>query len=487
MVNKRNVLLVNPAINKQKQFGSLGKLMLSVPPIPLCLVYLGNYLVKNGYDMKIHDEQVELLTPTKLQSIINEFSPGIIGFTCTTPSIQRTLKIAADIKQISEEIKIVLGNVHPTVLPEDCLKNKNIDIIVRGEGEKTIIELVKALEHADDLSKVDGISYRENGGFVHTNNREFVKDLDFFPKINWKLFPEFTSGTYSLEWVLSSRGCPYKCIYCSSRRVSGYQYRMNSPQRVIEEVNDLVHNYSMKFISFADDNFVVNKRRTKEICNLLIEKGYHQEITWLCQTRADAVEESLLALMKQAGCGYINFGIETGNQRLLDLIRKSMKIETITQAVEMARHVGLKTRGSFMLGLPTESYDESMKTIQYAIDLKLDNAKFNLAVPYPGTELLEMAIEEGFQVPRDWSLFNSMAGLGDSQYFYVPKGRTIEDLTKIQKSAHKRFYFRPKQLWRVIRRKNPDFNLPEIKSFGQFVELLKAVTGFLFKRGKKST
>lgn len=479
----RNVLLVNPSIDTEQKYGKLASMLLT-PSVPFSIIFLGSFLEKHGISVKLFDEQLELLQPDTLQNVINDFRPGVIGFTCTTASIHRAHEIAKNIKQISPEIKIVMGNIHPTVLPDETLADSNVDLVVRREGEFTFLEYIQALQNKGAYQKIEGLSYRDNGKAIHNPDRPYVTDLDTFPKLNWNLLTE-TKGNYSIEWVLSSRGCPFKCIFCSARSVSGYRYRMNSPQRVLEEVDVLVNEYGKKFISFADDNFVVNKNRTREICRMLIERGYNKEVKWLCQTRADAVNEEILDLMRKAGCEYISFGIETGTQRMLDLIRKTVKIEKIEKAVEMAHKAGIKTRGSFMLGLPTETYEDSLATIKFAKKLPLDAAKFNLAVPYPGTELFDIAVQEGLKVTDDWSNINTAAGLSDTQAFYVPRGRTMEELAKLQKKAHLEFYMRPKQIWRTLRRENIDFNLPKITSVRQFFELMGAITEFMIHSVKK--
>jgi anaerobic magnesium-protoporphyrin IX monomethyl ester cyclase len=170
---------------------------------------------------------------------------------------------------------------------------------------------------------------------------------------------------------------------------------------------------------------------------------------------------------------------------LLDLIGKSVKIETIEKAVNMAHRAGIKIRGSFMLGLPTETREDSLATIDFALRMPLDIAKFNLAVPYPGTELLNMAIADGLQVTDDWSNINTAAGLSNTEAFYIPKGRTMAELAKLQKKAHTRFYLRPKQIWRILKRENIDFNLPKIQSPRQFFELMGAGVEFLIQTAKK--
>ncbi len=482
-MNYRNVLLVNPAIDKEKKYGKLVSMLLT-PSVPLSIVFLGSFLEKQGYEVRLFDEQIAWLTESRIQEVINEFHPGVIGFTCTTPGMARAHEIAADIKKINPEIKVVMGNIHPTVLPEETLRDPNVDLVVRGEGEFTFLEYLQALEQNGDVTKIEGISHRWNGSYHHTENRAYEKDLDVFPPVNWKILTDH-HDSYVIEWILTSRGCPYKCVFCSARSISGFKYRFNSAQRVIAEVDNVVNNYGAKFFSFADDNFVVRKDRTREICRLLMERGYHKQAKWLCQTRADAVDEPLLELMREAGCEYISFGIETGTQRLLDLIGKSVKIETIEKAVNMAHRAGIKSRGSFMLGLPTETREDSLATIDFARRLPLDIAKFNLAVPYPGTELLNMAIAEGLQVSGDWSNINTAAGLSNTQAFYIPKGRTMEELAKLQKLAHTKFYLRPRQLWRILKRENIDFNLPTIKSPRQFFELIGAVAEFLVQTIKK--
>jgi len=195
----------------------------------------------------------------------------------------------------------------------------------------------------------------------------------------------------------------------------------------------------------------VNRERTLKICELMIRKGYHKKVVWTCAARADQVDEELLRLMKEAGCKLVSYGIETGTQRLMDLIEKQETLEHIKVAVRSSKKSGLLVRGTLILGLPTESKEESQKTIEFAKEIGLDFAKFSIATPYPGTVLFKLAQEQGLVDDKDWSRFSSMAGFTDYDPVFVPKGREPSELKDLQKQATREFYLRPKQVFHLLK------------------------------------
>jgi anaerobic magnesium-protoporphyrin IX monomethyl ester cyclase len=249
---------------------------------------------------------------------------------------------------------------------------------------------------------------------------------------------------------MSSRGCPFKCIFCSARQVSGFKYRAHSAERVVDEMEILHNKYQARQIIFLDDNFIISKKRVFEICERIQQKGLHKKLLWTAAGRADEVTEPLLKAMKDANCKMISFGIESGSPRLLELMKKGEKKEHIVKAVDMARKAGLKTRGTLILGFPTETRNESLETIQFAKDLGLDFAKFSLATPYPGTALYNIALERGLISGKDWSRFNSQAGYSTYDPVFIPEGRTGKEMKELQRYATKSFYLRPRQIMELI-------------------------------------
>ncbi len=453
MKNKR-LLLILPHFSEKHHYGAMSKVAPSL--LPVSLVYLAGYLEAQNYQVKIFDGQVETMNSHTITTAVNEFKPDVVGITCMTPMVVETHLAAKIVKSCQPSPMVVVGGIHPSILPEDVIKDKNIDVVVRGEGEITFHELLEALPD-NDLEHIQGLTYQNNDSIVHTPDRPLLDNLDILPLparhlVNYNGYHQIPDAVFAepLREILTSRGCPFQCIFCSARFISGYKYRYHSPERVLEEVDLLVNKYNARQIAVLDDNFVVDIQRTIDICNGLLKRGYHKKLVWTTAARADQVDYDLMKLMKEAGFKLLSFGVETGSERLLQMICKGENKDHISSAVQNAHRAGLKVRGTLILGLPTETRQESLATIQWAKDLRLDFAKFSLATPYPGTPLYDIAIKQGMRTD-DWSHFSSMAGFADYDPVFVPEGRTPAELKQLQKQAMRDFYLRPRQLWSLIR------------------------------------
>jgi len=446
-LSKTKVLLINPTFDVTRQLGELGKLY--VRARPLGLGYLVAYLESKGIEARIIDGQVSDLTEETLGQAIQEFSPNIVGITSTTALASAAHEVARWTKNISKDMKVVIGGVHPTVLPEETLEDNNVDVVVRGEGEITFFELVRAFETKTNPPDVLGISFKSNGEVVHNKNRPFIKDLDSLPSVDDHILPR---NLYSDYCVLTARGCPFKCIFCSSRTLWGTRYRVRSPENVFVEIDSIVNKYNPEQIAFIDESFVIDKERTEEICDMFIERGYHKKMSWICSSRADLVDEPLLEKMREAGCTAISFGIETASQRLLDILKKRTSPQINEKAVRMAKKVGISNvRATFILGIPTETREESLATIKYAKKLPLDSAKFSIATPYPGTELYRIALSEGMDIQKDWSKLHQGVGFSEYDPVWIPKGRDAKELKRLQRRAHLEFYLSLRRIFYVTR------------------------------------
>jgi len=234
---------------------------------------------------------------------------------------------------------------------------------------------------------------------------------------------------------------------------------VRSPEKVVQEIEVLVNQYGIRNIGIADDNFVVNRKRTEQICNMLIEGGYSRKVDWSCAARADGVDEPLLKKMRAAGCRCICVGIETGSQRLMSILKKHLKLEKVEEGVKMMRKAGIKVRGTFLLGIPTETEEETLQTINFAKRLRLDFAKFNMITPYPGTELYEMAKERGLVGDDTWPRLIPGIGFSDAEPVFVPEGRDPKELKAKQQRAARAFYLRAQPIWNVAN---------NIRSFNDF-------------------
>ena len=463
MSNSR-VLLISPQVDYARMFG---KASTTTPSnIPLNLLYLSAYLESKNIPVKILDGQINDLDEQSLIINIKQFNPNVVGISCATPLVHAAYGIAKTVKAVSGQITVVMGGPHPTVLPEETIADENVDIVVRGEGEITLFELVQAIESGSGLDSILGITYQSNGNIVSTQNRPLNTDLDSLPPLSRHLIPlrEYRPQIdiyYRYPWtnILTSRGCPYKCIFCASRKISGHRYRARSPENIVEEIDILVNQYGIRNIGIADDNFTVDRKRTERICDILIKEGYNRKVDWSCAVRADGVDEPLLKKMRAAGCRCFCVGIETGSQRLMNVLKKHLKLEKVVEGVGMMRKAGIKVRGTFLLGIPTETEEETLQTIRFAKKLRLDFAKFNLITPYPGTELWEIAKERGLVGEDVWSRLIPGIGFTEAEPVFIPKGRNAQELKAKQRRAARTFYLRPRSIWNLV---------SNIRSFSNF-------------------
>ncbi|MBN1296510.1 radical SAM protein [bacterium] len=453
MKSKRRLLLILPHFAEKRHYGSMSKVAPSL--LPVSLVYLAGYMEKQGYPVRIFDGQVEEMNRNTLNAALDTFQPDVVGITCMTPMVTETKMVAEIVKSRPNPPLVVVGGIHPSVLPDDMVRDTSIDVIVRGEGEITCHELLEAWPDGD-LDAIRGLTFQRDDQIVHTPDRPLLDDLDSLPfparhLVNYEGYHQIPDAVFAepLREILTSRGCPFQCIFCSARLLSGYKYRYHSPERVLDEVDLLVKQYGARQIAVLDDNFVVDRQRTIDICEGLMKRGYHKKVVWTTAARADQVDYDLMKLMKQAGFQLVSFGVETGSPRLLKMIRKGETMEQIARAVEEAHRARLKVRGTLILGLPEETLEESLATIRWAKDLRLDFAKFSLATPYPGTVLYDIAIKNGMQT-GDWSHFSSMAGFADYDPVFVPEGRDAGEMARLQKQGMREFYMRPRQIMNLL-------------------------------------
>jgi len=453
-MKKQRLLLILPYFAERRHYGAMSKVAPSL--LPVSLVYLAGYMEKMGYPVRIFDGQVDTMNPDTIRQAVASFEPDVVGITCMTPMVTETHMVARIVKSRKNPPLVVVGGIHPSILPEDIIADPNIDVIVRGEGEHTFHELLEAWPDGD-LDTIRGLTFRRDTETIHTPDRPLLDDLDSLPMparhlVNYEGYHQVPDAVFAepLREILTSRGCPFQCIFCSARFISGYKYRYHSPERVLDEVDLLVNKYGARQIAVLDDNFVVDRTRTVEICEGLLRRGYHKKVVWTTAARADQVDYELMKLMKEAGFQLVSFGVETGSPRLLKMIKKGETMDQIARAVEDAHRARLKVRGTLILGLPGETREESLATIKWAKSLRLDFAKFSLATPYPGTVLFDIAVRQGMKTD-DWSHFSSMAGFADYDPVFVPEGRDAAEMARLQKQAMREFYLRPRQILNLLK------------------------------------
>jgi anaerobic magnesium-protoporphyrin IX monomethyl ester cyclase len=402
------VILVNP-----------GKFKFPYPP--LCLTYLASYIRKfgeNRHQTVIADEN----TGQNVIKMIIENQPDVIGITATTPQITRAHEIATIIKKRMPATPIVLGGAHVTLEPTRTLSwGNNFDAAVLGEGEKTFLELLEHLEGgggADSLDSVEGVAYRVGEKIVCTPERPFLDDIDLVPypardllNMDFYLRPTvmvrgfIEKGTV----MITSRGCPYNCVFCASPKLCRRRIRFHSARYVAGEMEKIVEKYQPKVIFFMDDLFIADKPRIKALCRLLLKIPERPE--WVAEARANLIREEdldLLEMMREAGCVQLEFGFESGSERVLSFLKDSATVAQNQEAINVTKKAGLRIFGNFMLGTPYETREEMLQTQRFILNNfdKIDYYNVYHTSPYPGTQLWEMfKLDSSLKTENPWEDF----------------------------------------------------------------------------------
>ena len=439
------VTLINPF-----QYGRYAQ-----PPMGLAL--LAAILEREGYPVTIIDANVLRLRPEAVAALVTE--ADIVGLTAMTPTIGTALSIARYLKQAKPNLTIILGGNHATLLPEETLTNApEVDVIVRGEGDRTIVELLQTIEHNQTLDSIRGISYRKDGRIVNNPPPSTNIDMESLPFLAYHLLPwprykphPPHGRAYPFAAIITSRGCPYQCSYCS-KPIFGSKFRAQTPKRVVNEITYYQKRFGIKELAFYDDVFTLDRKRAYAIADEILNAGV--KIDWTCETRVNLVDKELLQHMKQAGCYAIAYGLESASPDILDTLTKDITLEQAEEAVRLSQEVGLQTIGYFMLGSPGESPETINQTIQLAKRLKLDFAQFSVTIPFPGTKLYELYLDgkKGDSIP--WESFVYAGANSQVTPVFENDRLSRNELNGWVKKAYKEFYLRPAYLWQRIRRIN---------------------------------
>lgn len=393
----KTILLIRPDLPKDYPMGKL-------PPfLPLGLGFLAGVLKRAGYHIEIIDNYLYCKKPDELIEDVRSIKPDLIGISVTIATTSTAANIVSALEE--ENIPVVIGGPQVTVDPPGTLKRLNAEIGVVGEGENTILELCQILSETGSLSfvhlkEVNGLVLKDNknGEYYLTPNRQFMKELDKLPFVPLTLFPyqKYQQTTPELKasplgWMSTSRGCPWNCSFCSNILVWGRHYRYMGPKRVVDEMEYLANDFGVRAINFREDNFTVNRKRVLEACSLIKERNL--QIEWMCESRVDIVDEELLNSMKEAGCSTIYFGVESGTQRVLDILRKDITLEETVRALDLCKKIGIRTQAAIMLGLPQQTLKENYESVDFIRKLDPDIVNFNVFTGFPGTDLYDYIVQ----------------------------------------------------------------------------------------------
>jgi anaerobic magnesium-protoporphyrin IX monomethyl ester cyclase len=384
---------------------------------PLGLGYIAAYLKK--YDISVKIVDCTFLTQKQAIKKIIDSEPSIIGIQSMYSMRNKTLELASILKGQCDFL--VVGGALPSINPDLFLNN--FDIVVIGEGEQTMLELVKHLENGGDLSQIEGIAYRDKdtGQIRHTAPRLLIEDLDKLPSPYRDLFDNYSYKQYyskkfgyKTTAIMTSRGCPFKCDFCS-RPIFGNNFRSRSASKVVDEIEEVI-SLGYNRIWFADDCFTLNRNRLFEVCEEIIKRRL--KISWECLSRVDTLDFETANKMKQAGCTRMFFGIESGNDLILKKMNKQITTKQAYNATQICKKTGIKAGAFFILGYPGENAKTILDTVKFASSLPLDYLSFTLPYPIPGTPLFERLngkiVSEEWEEPKNIQLIKHRL-LFDSQ------------------------------------------------------------------------
>ncbi|MEW6063422.1 MAG: radical SAM protein [Nanoarchaeota archaeon] len=464
----KKITFVFPPLTMQQRYGKIVAKGGSLAP-PLGLCNLAAVTRENNYETKIVDAAALNLNINLAFKEITRNNPDYVGFTASTLSINTVNKLAGMIKNENKDAKILLGGPHITADPINTIRNfKNIDIGIYGEAEKTVIELLLKLKNKKSLNKTKGIVFRKDKKIIQTEPRPLIKELDSLPLPAWDLLPDITKfyrpPLFSFKRlpstsIVTSRGCPAQCIFCD-RSLFGNILRGYSAEYVMKMIYELYHKYGIRDILIDDDVFTVFRQRTIQICNQLIKEKL--DLTWSCNSRIDHVNPKILKLMKKSGCWQIAYGIESGSQKILNFIKKGITLNQIENACRWTREAGIRSRGFFMIGHPTETKETIMETINFARRIDIDDFQMTAFTPLPGAEVYKIADEYG-TFNKDFDKMNMWTPT------FIPKGLTKKDIEHYQKLAFRKFYLRPKIIYSYLKMLK---NWNDVKKLLQGAEVL---------------
>ncbi|MBS3055947.1 MAG: cobalamin-dependent protein [Candidatus Aenigmarchaeota archaeon] len=415
------ILLIDPPTTRSLDFGS-DKLRVGAVP-PLGLAYIAAVLEQKKHEVKILDCTAEGildgekkignklrygLSDEEIKKFISKFNPDVAGISCLFSNKHfDTQNVARIVKEVSKDIVTIAGGMHPTVAPEMTLEDGYVDIVVLGEGEYTFRNLVNALKKKKDISRVDGIAFKRNEKIIKIPKKTYIENLDELPLparhlLKMDIYSKIASPHSGLKRtpftsMITSRGCPIGCTFCSLRECWGNRFRPRSPDKVLEEIEILIRDYEIKEIHFEDDNLTLDRKRAEKIFDGIIRRNL--DITWNVPSGLSvfALDGNLLEKMKESGCYEISIAIESGDQWVLNtLMRKPVDLTKVKPIVDKGRSLGFKVKGFFIIGLPGETKEHIERTVKFAAETGLDWAHFFIATPHLGTDLYRLCKEKGY-------------------------------------------------------------------------------------------
>ncbi|MBI2041622.1 MAG: radical SAM protein [Candidatus Nealsonbacteria bacterium] len=460
------VVLVSPSIifGKGKNFAY---------PL-LGILYIAAFLQKNGIAVKIIDSFVNGYTLDELVEIILKENPSLVGFSAMSCQAKAVLEAAAELKKRCPSLKIAVGGPHISSTKDEIFNfSEDIDFLFYGEGEENFYKLAAG----QPLEEINGLIYKNGNKIIINSPPQLIRELDDLPfpdlaLLDIKKYDSYFAKSLPLASLMASRGCPYGCIFCDAHLTHGKILRLRTPENIVDEIENNHRKYGIKQFMFKDSDLTLNKNWVREICSEIDKRNIR--ITWTCNTRVDLVDEELFKTMKKSGCYMISFGIESGSQRILDVMRKGITLEQVERAISLCKKSGIEAMGYFMIGNPTETEDDARETIKFSQKLGLDLATFGTTAAYPGTELYKWAVENNALPDRFWYMkrvavsSDAREASGNLNLKNFPPAKQ----TKLVKEANKGFYLRPAYLLKYLLKIRTYYDVERsVKSFCDLIKI----------------
>jgi anaerobic magnesium-protoporphyrin IX monomethyl ester cyclase len=413
----RKVLLIRPPTITVKESYDINPLQ------PLGLGYLASVLLNMGIEVEIYDSLIEFwhspvpygknklfIGPDskQLKEIIKKSDPDLVGVSVMFSNQNKSaVEVYRCIKEIDKNIIVVAGGAHPSVLPEETLHDPNVDFVILGEGEESFKDVIRYFEGKFSAEFFDGVGYKKNNEIFIKPKTKFIQDLDNIPFPAWHLMQvekyfglknsHSSRQKKNFMPVVTSRGCPAQCVFCSADKVWGKKYRARSVENIIQEMRILKNDYGIEEIVFEDDNLTLDRERAKQLCRMMLDEEFNFVWDTPNGVAAYALDEELIKLMKRAGCAEIIIAVESGVQKTLDkIIRKPLKLKKVDEVLRIANEIEIPVSACFIVGLPGETLEDIEETFIYASKKSFKDCFFSLATPYPGSELFKKCLENDF-------------------------------------------------------------------------------------------
>lgn len=475
------VMLVNPPIDSVLANGTVNPVTayLFYNSAPLGILYIAAMLERHGHEVAVIDAPAQGLDVTGTVKEIEAFKPDLVGVGSFTVTFETTKVLGRRLKEAMPSVPLVLGSYHVTLVPHEAMGESEFDVGVLGEGEHTMLDLVEWAAGRKPLAEVEGVVFRDGGKLHFTPPRSKLRDLDELPfparhllppniykpiPVDDHAFPKFA--------MITSRGCPHACAFCQKSR-SGY--RSHSARYIADEVEHLVRDFGVRDIAFVDSLFCANKKRVHAICDELIARGLHKQVSWTCSSRVEVVDKPLLQKMRDAGCWRTRFGIESGNDEVLDFISKGITKEKIRDAITWADEVGLRPKAFLMLGHMPDTRETIEETIAFAKSLPLHDVTVQINTLLPETPQMEIWQREGHRWGRVVNESDDEKSFWEPTF--VPWGLEPEEVVELHRRFYREFYLRPVTLARHAEA------ISTWRDVGKYVQA-SSLFGFLFFNSK---